>query len=146
MRFAPCSALAPALLAALALSACGDSGGDQSAEAPRTVTVVERVRDVPAEPEATVALRDEPDEEAVSSEEQSPGEIVVPDVVGEDHQLAQDTMQAAGLYMLDEEDATGQGRMLIMDRNWTVVSQSPEAGERVSEGTEILPSSEKDDE
>ena len=45
---------------------------------------------------------------------------VVPDVVGMNHQLAQDTLQASGFYLLHEEDATGQGRMLIYDRNWEV--------------------------
>jgi hypothetical protein len=53
---------------------------------------------------------------------------VVPDVVGMNHQLAQDTLQASGFYLLLEEDATGQGRMLILDRNWEVVSQSVPAG------------------
>jgi hypothetical protein len=33
---------------------------------------------------------------------------VVPDVVGMNHQLAQDTLQASGFYLLHEEDATGQ--------------------------------------
>jgi beta-lactam-binding protein with PASTA domain len=70
----------------------------------------------------------------------------VPDVVGEDHQLAQDTMQAAGLYLLDEEDATGQGRALIVDRNWTVVEQDPPAGTKVSENQTITLRSKKDGE
>jgi hypothetical protein len=68
----------------------------------------------------------------------SSGCIKVPDVVGKDHQLAQDTMQAAGLYMLQEEDASGQGRMLLVDRNWTTVRQRPSAGKCVSEDTEIM--------
>lgn len=75
-----------------------------------------------------------------------PGCITVPDVVGKDHQLAQDTMQAAGLYVLDEEDATGQGRVLLLDRNWTTVAQKPAAGSCVSEDTTILLSAKKDDE
>jgi beta-lactam-binding protein with PASTA domain len=53
---------------------------------------------------------------------------VIPNVVGVNHQLAQDTMQAAGFYNLSEEDATGQGRMLVVDRNWVVVSQEPKPG------------------
>jgi hypothetical protein len=66
--------------------------------------------------------------------------------VGLDHQLAQDTMQAAGLYNLSEEDATGQGRLLLYDRNWTVVSQDPPAGALVSEDQTIILRSKKDDE
>ena len=70
----------------------------------------------------------------------------MPDVVGLDHQFAQDTMQAAGLYMLMEKDASGRGRMLLYDRNWTVVQQSPEPGTRVSENRTITLFSVKDDE
>jgi beta-lactam-binding protein with PASTA domain len=61
----------------------------------------------------------------------------VPDVVGLNHQLAQDTLQAGGFYLLHEEDATGQGRMLVLDRNWEVVSQSVPAGTTVSTDTAI---------
>jgi beta-lactam-binding protein with PASTA domain len=71
---------------------------------------------------------------------------VVPDVVGLDHQLAQDTMQAAGLSNLSEEDATGQDRLLLWDRNWVVVSQSPPPGTRVSEDAAIVLRSKKDGE
>ncbi|WP_367131147.1 hypothetical protein [Saccharothrix sp. HUAS TT1] len=59
------------------------------------------------------------------------------------HQTAQDTMQAAGLYLLREEDATGQGRVLVLDRNWTTTAQSPAAGEVVDCDTEILLSAKK---
>jgi hypothetical protein len=62
---------------------------------------------------------------------------VVPDVVGLNHQLAQDTLQAGGFYLLHEEDATGQGRMLVLDRNWEVVSQSVAPGTTVSTDTAI---------
>jgi hypothetical protein len=72
--------------------------------------------------------------------------VKVPNVVGEDHQLAQDTMQAAGLYILQEADASGQGRMLILDRNWTTVRQRPKAGKCVSEDTEIMLYAVKDEE
>ena len=74
------------------------------------------------------------------------GRIRVPNVVGMDHQLAQDTMQASGLYMLAERDASGQGRLLVYDRNWTVVRQSPKPDARVSEDRTITLYSIKDDE
>ncbi|WP_238412251.1 PASTA domain-containing protein [Saccharothrix deserti] len=61
----------------------------------------------------------------------------VPDVVGMIHQSAQDTMQAAGLYRLREEDATGQGRVLVVDRNWTTTAQDVAAGQVVPCDTEI---------
>ncbi|MCE7004914.1 PASTA domain-containing protein [Kibdelosporangium philippinense] len=58
----------------------------------------------------------------------SPSGHLVPDVVGKNHQQAQDTLQAAGFYRLEEEDATGKNRMLIVDRNWVVVEQIPKGG------------------
>ncbi|WP_329521069.1 PASTA domain-containing protein [Spirillospora sp. NBC_01491] len=66
-----------------------------------------------------------------------PAKIKVPDVVGANHQAAQNTMQAAGFFGLAEEDATGQGRALLWDRNWVVVRQSPKAGSKVSPDTTI---------
>jgi hypothetical protein len=68
---------------------------------------------------------------------------VVPNVVGVNHQLAQDTMQAAGFYFLTEEDASGQGRLLLNDRNWVVVSQSPAGGTTAALDTKILLRSKK---
>ncbi|MET9269366.1 PASTA domain-containing protein [Kribbella sp. NPDC003557] len=68
---------------------------------------------------------------------------VVPNVVGLNHQLAQDTMQAAGFYYLAEEDATGQGRALLNDRNWVVVTQSPTAGTSAPPDTKITLRSKK---
>jgi hypothetical protein len=56
----------------------------------------------------------------------------VPNEVGRNHQAAQDDLQAHGFYNLREKDCTGRGRLLIFDRNWKVVRQSPRAGTRVS--------------
>lgn len=76
--------------------------------------------------------------------EPSPVETcVVPDVVGVVHQTAQDTMQAAGLYLLHEEDATGQGRLLLYDRNWVTTAQSVPAGQVVDCSTAITLSAKK---
>jgi hypothetical protein len=58
--------------------------------------------------------------------------ITVPSVVGKDLQLAQDTMQAAGLYNLTSHDSTGQARLQVLDRNWVVTDQTPAAGSRVA--------------
>ncbi|WP_424185825.1 PASTA domain-containing protein [Actinokineospora sp. G85] len=70
----------------------------------------------------------------------------VPHVVGMVHQNAQDTMQAAGLYVLLEEDATGQNRILAMDRNWRTTAQSVAAGQVVDCTTTITLSAKKLDE
>ncbi|MEU9141555.1 hypothetical protein AB0D33_37420 [Streptomyces sp. NPDC048404] len=47
-------------------------------------------------------------------------------------QEAQGAAQGDGIYALDSTDATGQGRMQLLDRNWTVCAQTPEAGETMS--------------
>lgn len=65
------------------------------------------------------------------------GGITVPNVVGLDHQAAQNAMQGEGLYALDEKDCSGQDRLLLFDRNWEVVKTDPPAGTQVSEDTTI---------
>ncbi|MFD8498645.1 PASTA domain-containing protein [Amycolatopsis sp. NPDC059657] len=63
--------------------------------------------------------------------------ITVPDVSGMNHQQAQDTMQAAGLYNLREVDGKGLGRALVVDNNWVQTGQSPAAGTKVAPDTVI---------
>jgi len=131
------------LLALIVVTGCGETENTSEAQ---TVTAVETAP--PAAPPETVTVVEtapaapapDPDPEPTS------GQISVPDVVGLDHQLAQDTMQASGLYILLEEDATGAGRMLLWDRNWTVVSQDPPAGTMVSEDQAITLRSKKEGE
>jgi len=53
-----------------------------------------------------------------------------------DHQAAQNALQGEGLWSLDETDCTGQGRLLLLDGNWEVVSLAPR-GSQVSEDTTI---------
>jgi hypothetical protein len=67
----------------------------------------------------------------------------VPNVVGMNHQAAQDLLQAAGFYILLEQDADGQGRPLVLDRNWEVVSQSVPAGTSAPLDTPITLTSKK---
>jgi beta-lactam-binding protein with PASTA domain len=117
----------------LGVLACGASR--QGATVTQTVT------------QTAVPAASTPSETSSEAESRGSGrKIRVPNVVGKDHQLAQDTMQAAGLYNLAEEDATGQGRALIYDRNWTVVSQSPRPGTLVHEDQTITLRSKKDGE
>jgi beta-lactam-binding protein with PASTA domain len=121
----------------------GAGCGSNEEAAPMTVTAQQTV----TEGDPLEGLRNAPNVSTMSVEEAIERMTVeVPNVVGIDHQLAQDTMQAAGLYNLAEEDATGQGRMLLWDRNWTVVSQDPPAGDMVSPDTTIVLRSKKDDE
>jgi PASTA domain-containing protein len=64
-------------------------------------------------------------------------EGTVPDVVGMNQQEAQDLLRGDGFLNLHETDASGLGRLLVMDRNWVVVSQSVAAGSTVSLTTSI---------
>lgn len=135
------------LVIAVILSGCGsDSGGDSGSTVTvkETETVTEEAP--PAEEDPAEPSESNASDAGAGSSSGSGDKITVPDVEGKDHQLAQDTMQAAGLYKLDEEDATGQGRSLILDRNWTVVEQDPPAGSKVSPDTTITLRSKKDDE
>jgi hypothetical protein len=58
--------------------------------------------------------------------------VRVPNEIGRNHQAAQDDLQVHGFYNLRERDCTGRGRLLLFDRNWKVVRQSPRPGARVS--------------
>lgn len=118
-------------LLAIGLTSCGETA---SVPSPETVTVVREVTTVesPGSPDTASPAPTRP--------------IVVPDVVGRDHQWAQDTMQAAGLYAILERDATGQDRAILWDRNWTVVRQTPRAGTRVEDSQTVTLYSKKDGE
>ncbi|CAG6397602.1 exported hypothetical protein [Actinacidiphila cocklensis] len=61
----------------------------------------------------------------------------VPSLVGLGLQTAQDTAQAAGFSNLTSHDASGDGRMQILDRNWKVCDQTPSAGDRADDDVKI---------
>jgi beta-lactam-binding protein with PASTA domain len=123
-----------------ALTGCGASDGG-------TTTVVTVIQKDTSASGAADAAPSTSDDDLVSDEgtadDRSGGKIVVPDEVGKNHQAAQDDLQAHGLYNLAEEDATGQGRMLVLDRNWKVVSQSPAPGTKVADDATIVLRSKK---
>ena len=57
---------------------------------------------------------------------------------GTDLQVAQNTVQTAGVFFSRSEDASGQGRSQLIDSNWTVVGQRPAAGVPISEGDPVF--------
>jgi hypothetical protein len=116
----------------LLVAACGVT------EQPRPAATVTVTATQPSAPPTPTSIPSRP-----PTPPQTAQAAVVPKVVGLNHQLAQDTMQAAGFYYLTEEDATGQGRLLINDRNWVVVSQSPEGGTTASLDSKIVLRSKK---
>ncbi|MET8760559.1 PASTA domain-containing protein [Lentzea sp. NPDC004782] len=72
-----------------------------------------------------------------STSQEPPVKGTVPNVVCLDLQKAQDTLQAAGFYLLGSEDATGKHRQQLVDRNWVVVTQSASPGSRPDPKTKI---------
>jgi hypothetical protein len=123
---------------AFVLGACGDSGSSDKAAGPDKTVTVEKTK--------TVEKKPPQDGGGGTGGSSGGGKVTVPNVVGKDHQLGQDTMQAAGLYNLREKDATGEGRLLLIDRNWTDVRQDPPAGSKVDPDTVITLSAKKDGE
>jgi hypothetical protein len=148
------------LVGAAVAAGCGGESDDSSATAATSVTRSE-VTDPPATtaapttaPPATTA----PAPATTSAPPPADGggdggggggggdEAVLPDAVGLDLQLAQDTMQASGFYFLTSHDASGEGRLQILDRNWKVCDQTPAGGAPTSPGTLIDFGAVKDDE
>ncbi|MBL3670625.1 hypothetical protein JL475_32590 [Streptomyces sp. M2CJ-2] len=112
-------------LLALTLTAC-EGTEDTGSSKPDTAvedTSSQELQDTGA-PDSD-ASADEPEAEAAT----------LPDFTGQELQAAQDAAQAAGFYMLTSSDATGQGRMQVLDRNWTVCSQTPAPGEHPTDTT-----------
>ena len=62
----------------------------------------------------------------------------MPKLVGQNLQYAQDTLQALGSYLVDQQDASGLGRVQLVDSNWQVCSQEPAAGKKVPVDTLVV--------
>jgi hypothetical protein len=120
----------------------GGSSGDDGASA-TTETSAPASTSMP--PDGTAAPSSTPPVPPASSGGEG-DRATLPDVVGMDLQLAQDTMQASGFYLLTSHDATGQDRFQVVDRNWTVCSQDPPGDTEASVDTLIDFGAVKDDE
>jgi hypothetical protein len=68
----------------------------------------------------------------------APEDSLMPQVVCMNLQDAQNEIQDHGVFFSRSEDATGRGRNQIIDRNWQVVGQSPDAGVPIGEGDATL--------
>ncbi|MFI6279642.1 PASTA domain-containing protein [Streptomyces sp. NPDC050988] len=122
------TAIAAATLLALTGCAAEDTGtdSDPAPKAPATSQTSDTKQDNDATKEDAPAA------------EQKPETAALPDVVGQDLQAAQDEAQAAGFYALDDQDASGQNRLQVLDRNWTVCSQEPAAGTHPTDTSVVL--------
>ena len=125
--------------AALLLTACGAS--DTAAPvtvtaAPSTVTVNQSASTAaPTPAQSPVPAAPVTPAPAVAA-----GPWVMPNVVGQDLQAAQNTIQALTDYKVffsGSKDLSGQGRMQINDRNWQVCTSTPLAGWRFTEQTAV---------
>lgn len=67
-----------------------------------------------------------------------PEDQIMPEVVCMNLQDAQNEIQDHGVFFSRSEDATGQGRFQIIDRNWVVVAQKPSAGTPIGEFEAVL--------
>jgi hypothetical protein len=112
--------------ATLAVVGACSAGGETAAPAP-TVTVTETPT-----PTAPIVVPPVVEPPAPTKQAQS-SKITVPNGVGKNYQAAQDVWRAAGLTVLPAEDATGAGRLPVLDSGWVVLSQTPKAGTQVSD-------------
>ncbi|GAA3414938.1 PASTA domain-containing protein [Streptosporangium vulgare] len=113
------------------LAGCG-AGADTA------TPVVTITASPPAEKTSEPGRQDkEPMPTPAEEKEEAAERKVLPDVVGMNLQEGQDTMQAAGFYILNDKDATGRNRFQVYDRNWVVTRQTPAAGRKVTVDTLI---------
>ena len=123
------TATAMALAGLVALAGC--SAGQAAAPAPVT--------------ESTPAAA--PDQASPDAPESEPAvTFTMPNLVGKSLQAAQDELQALGSYLLDQQDASGEGRMQMDDSNWKVCSQDPAADTEVSIAATVVLASVKNNE
>ncbi len=93
-----------------------------------------------AAPAASTTSSPEPSESA------TPTVFTMPDLVGDNLQDAQDELQSLGSLLMDQQDASGQGRAQVIDSNWTVCTQDPAPGVDTPITTIVTLSVVKDDE
>jgi hypothetical protein len=134
------AALAATALLTLTACASTDTGPSPSPSKPGTSTqdTDDRTRQ---DTGTTEAHPETPD----SATDAAPETATLPDLVGQDLQAAQDEAQAAGFPLLDDQDAGGQNRLQVFDRNWTVCSQDPGPGTHPTD-THVTLYAVKDDE
>ena len=120
-------------LAALVLAGCGDVTKSQDGDVKNTTSsTATTTTTAPTATTTSTTTAPTTVSTATPASTAAAGKITVPNVVGKDLQLAQDTMQAAGLYNLTSHDSTGQARLQVLDRNWVVTDQTPAAGSSVA--------------
>jgi hypothetical protein len=131
-----------ALATALIASGCGESGSSDQATKTVTQVVVTEVKtvqspaDEPAQETKSASTRNSEDAGTGGGS----GSFSMPDEGGRGLQEAQDDVQRVSgnpIFFTDSSDASGQGRMQIIDSNWKVCSQNVAPGTSVNQDTDI---------
>ncbi|MFE0490266.1 PASTA domain-containing protein [Streptomyces griseoaurantiacus] len=121
-----------ALAATAALAAC-DADEEAPAKppvqstAPATPSSAKPQQSSPAPADSLEKEREDAREKAREEASQEADSSEVPDVVGMNHADAMATLHEAG-FMVNEEDASGQKRWIILNSGWKVCSQDPGPG------------------
>ncbi len=135
-----------ALAVAAIASGCGESGSSDPVASTVTQVVVTEVRTVQApaeEPTRETQKASTPDTSSASADTGAGDDsdsFSMPNEVGKGLQEAQDDVQRVSgnpVFFTDSTDASGQGRMQILDRNWKVCSQNVPPGTSVTQDTDI---------
>ncbi|MFJ3505073.1 PASTA domain-containing protein [Streptomyces sp. NPDC090135] len=116
------TAAVTAAFAVAALSACSPESSPP--EPTKTVT------NAPATVPATTAPTPTPTQEPTPQPTEPPATAElseVPNVVGMNHSEAQSLLRSKG-FMVNEEDASPEGRMILNNHNWKVCRQDPAPG------------------
>ncbi len=131
--------VAGALAIAGSLAACSSGTPDAATTVTQTV-IRETVTVSPSSATTPSTATQTPEPAAVTPAEVASTQetFAMPKLVGVNLQLAQDTLQSLGSYVLDQEDASGLERFQVNDSNWKVCSQKPKAGARVPIETVVL--------
>lgn len=130
-----------ALLAALGTAGCAAS---TPTPPPVTVTVEAPAPETSTKAQAPAKETTAAQPEPAAVEEEATFEM--PALVGVNLQLAQDTLQALGSYVMDQQDASGLGRFQVNDSNWVVCAQDPVPGSVVTASSLVTLASVKLDE
>jgi PASTA domain len=129
----------------LLLAGCGngnETGAVASTDAPTAGEPAGMPPGEPAKPHATPLIPSteaanaaseaaEAAEKVASAAKKVKVTFVMPNLVGKNLQKAQDDLQSLGSYLLDEQDATGKGRITVLDSDWKVCGQKPTPGAKV---------------
>jgi hypothetical protein len=133
-------ALVAIVIVAMAVGGSGGRSADPAAlaSASPTPSAAESetvVTPAPTRREPAPASTTEAPSTSATERDAPPATATVPDVVGKDLQTAQEELFPP--LRTTSVDATGQGRVQLLDSNWVVVRQEPAAGTTVPVFTDI---------